>query len=62
MSKSFEELFAELQRKAQEEAVNIWMYQVLDRWHLQPWMKGFYNNPAYSQPPYNWIYALSKQQ
>ncbi|MCA9871234.1 MAG: hypothetical protein KC487_12780, partial [Anaerolineae bacterium] len=55
-------IYEELQRKAQEEAVNIWMYQVLDRWHLQPWMKGFYNNPAYSQPPYNWIYALSKQQ
>ncbi|MEZ4769065.1 MAG: ABC transporter substrate-binding protein [Caldilineales bacterium] len=55
-------IYEELQRKAQEEAVNIWMYQVLDRWHFQPWIHGFYNNPAYSQPPYNWIYALSKQQ
>jgi peptide/nickel transport system substrate-binding protein len=54
-------VYEELQLKAQEEAVNIWMYQQLDRWHFQTWIKGYYNNPAYSQPPYTWIYALSKE-
>ncbi len=54
-------VYEELQLKAQEEAVNIWEYQVLARYHLQPWIKGFYFNPAYMQPPYTWIYALSKE-
>jgi peptide/nickel transport system substrate-binding protein len=55
-------VYEELQLKAQEEAVNIWMYQQLDRWHFQTWIKGYYNNPAYNQPPYTWIYALSKEK
>jgi ABC-type transport system substrate-binding protein len=54
-------VYEELQLKAQEEAVNIWMYQQLDRWHFQTWIKGYYNNSAYNQPPYTWIYALSKE-
>jgi peptide/nickel transport system substrate-binding protein len=54
-------VYEELQLKAQEDAVNIWEYQVLARYHLQPWIKGFYFNPAYMQPPYTWIYALSKE-
>jgi len=54
-------VYEELQLKAEEEAVNIWMYQVLSRYHLQPWIKGFYFNAAYGQPPYSWIYALSKE-
>ena len=53
-------VYEELQHKAVENAVNIWMYQVLNRDHLQPWMKGYYYNPAYGQSAYNWIYALSK--
>ncbi len=54
-------VYEELQLKAQEEGVNTWMYQVLGRYHFQPWIKGFYYNPAYGQPPYTWIYALSKE-
>jgi peptide/nickel transport system substrate-binding protein len=54
-------VYEELQLKAQEEGVNIWMYQLLSRYHFQPWIKGFYFNPAYGQPPYTWIYALSKE-
>lgn len=53
-------VYEELQLKAQEEAVNIWEYQVLDRYHFQKWIKGFYFNPAYGAPAYSWIYALSK--
>ena len=54
-------VYEELQLKAQEDAVNIWEYQQLGRYHLQKWIKGFYFNPAYGQPPYTWIYALSKE-
>jgi peptide/nickel transport system substrate-binding protein len=54
-------VYEEIQLKAQEEAVNIWMYQVLGRVHLQPWIKGFYYNPAYGQAQYTWIYAFSKE-
>jgi peptide/nickel transport system substrate-binding protein len=54
-------IYEELQLMAEEDAVNIWLYQVLDRVHLQPWMKGFYYNPAYGAPAYSWIYALSKE-
>jgi peptide/nickel transport system substrate-binding protein len=54
-------VYEELQLKAQEDAINIWEYQVLSRYHLQTWIKGFYYNPAYGQPPYTWIYALSKE-
>jgi len=54
-------VYEALQLTAQEEAINIWMYQQLARYHLQPWIKGFYYNPAYGQPPYSWIYALSKE-
>ncbi len=54
-------VYEELQLKAQEDGVNIWEYQRLGRYHLQPWIKGFYFNPAYGQPPYTWIYALSKE-
>jgi ABC-type transport system substrate-binding protein len=53
-------IYEEIQLKAQEEAVNIWMYQLLERYHFQEWIDGFYFNPAYGTPAYNWIYALSK--
>jgi peptide/nickel transport system substrate-binding protein len=55
-------VYEELQLKAQQDGVNIWLYQVLARYHYQPWIKGFYYNPAYPQPPYTWIYALSKEK
>ena len=54
-------VYEAMQLRAQEEGVNIWEYQVLGRFHFQPWIKGFYYNPAYTQPPYTWIYALSKE-
>jgi peptide/nickel transport system substrate-binding protein len=53
-------IYEEIQLAAQEDAVVIWMYQALGRSHFQPWIKGFYYNPAYSQPEWAWIYALSK--
>jgi peptide/nickel transport system substrate-binding protein len=54
-------VYEEIQLKAQEEAVVIWMYQEVDRVHLQPWIKGYYFNPAYSGVAYSWVYALSKE-
>jgi peptide/nickel transport system substrate-binding protein len=54
-------IYEEIQLKAQEEAVVIWMYQEVDRVHLQPWIKGYYFNPAYSGSAYSWIYALDKE-
>lgn len=53
-------IYEELQLKAQEEGVNIWAYQPLDRMHFQKWIKNFYFNPAYGAPSYTWIYALEK--
>jgi peptide/nickel transport system substrate-binding protein len=54
------EIYKQLQLMSQEDAVVVWMYQVLNRVHLQPWIKGYYYNPAYTQDSYTWIYALSK--
>jgi peptide/nickel transport system substrate-binding protein len=54
-------VYEELQLMSEEEGVNIWMYQALARFHLQEWIQGFYYNAAYGQPPYSWIYALSKE-
>jgi len=54
-------IYEEIQLKAQEDAVVIWMYQSVGRVHLQPWIKGFYYNPAYSGASYSYIYALSKE-
>jgi peptide/nickel transport system substrate-binding protein len=55
-------IYEEIQRDATEKyAVNIWMYQVLEGFHFQPWIKGFYFNPAYGNPEWGWIYALSKE-
>ena len=55
-------IYQEIQLKAQEEAVVVWMYQNLDGMFFQQWIKGFYFNPAYQEPSYAWIYALSKEQ
>jgi peptide/nickel transport system substrate-binding protein len=54
-------VYEAIQLKAQEDGINIWMYQVLSRYHLQPWIQGFYFNAAYGQPPYSWIYSLAKE-
>jgi peptide/nickel transport system substrate-binding protein len=51
-------LYEQLQLKAQEDAVAIWLYQPAADRHLQPWIKGFYYNPAL---PFDYVYALSKE-
>jgi peptide/nickel transport system substrate-binding protein len=56
-----EAIYQEIQLAAQEDAPVIWMYQLLDMHPFQEWIKGWYFNPAYSQPEYSWIYALSKE-
>ena len=53
-------IYQEIQLKAQEEAVVVWMYQNLDGMFFQQWIKGFYFNPAHQEPAYAWIYAMSK--
>lgn len=53
-------IYNEIQTKAQEEGVNIWLYQVLERYHFQEWIQGFYYNAAYGDPPRTWIYSLTK--
>ncbi len=53
-------IYENIQLKAQEDAVVIWMYQAVGRQHFQPWIKGFYYNPAYNQASYSYVYALSK--
>jgi peptide/nickel transport system substrate-binding protein len=53
-------IYEEIQLKAQEDAVNIWLYQELLRSTFQDWIKGYYFNPAYTAPEYAWIYALQK--
>jgi peptide/nickel transport system substrate-binding protein len=53
-------IYEAIQLAAQEDAVNVWLYQPVGRVHLQEWIHGFYFNPAYFQAPYTYIYALSK--
>jgi peptide/nickel transport system substrate-binding protein len=53
-------IYEEIQLKAQEEAVNIWLYQGVGRVHLQEWIQNFYYNPAYSSADHSYVYALSK--
>lgn len=55
-------IYEEIQRKAQEDAVDIWMYQIIEGYPFQQWIKGFYFNPAYGNPEYGWIYSLEKVQ
>ncbi len=54
-------IYEEIQLASQEDAVVVWMYQVLDRTHLQRWINGFYYNPAYGDAALSWVYALSKE-
>jgi len=54
-------IYEEIQLKSQEDAVVIWMYQSVGRVHLQPWIKNFYYNPAYSAAEHSYVYALSKE-
>ena len=54
-------IYEEIQLKAQQDAINIWLYQAVGRQHFQTWLNGFYYNPAYSAAAYSYIYALSKE-
>jgi peptide/nickel transport system substrate-binding protein len=54
------EVYEEIQLKAQEDAVVIWLYQAVGRVHLQTWMEDFYYNPAYSGAHSSYIYAWNK--
>jgi peptide/nickel transport system substrate-binding protein len=53
-------VYEAIQLKAQEEAVMIWMYQPLVRYHFSPWIQGWYFNGAYPGAAYSYVYALSK--
>jgi peptide/nickel transport system substrate-binding protein len=53
-------IYEAIQLKAQEEAINVWMYQPLGRYHFSPWIEGWYFNPAYSGKAYSYLYALDK--
>lgn len=53
-------IYEEIQLMAQEEAVMIWMYQPLVRYHFSPWIEGWYFNAAYSGPSLSYVYALDK--
>ena len=53
-------IYETLQLKAQEEAIMIWMYQPLVRYHFSPWIEGWYYNGAYSAGSFSYIYALDK--
>lgn len=55
-------IYEEIQKKAQEDAVDIWLYQIIEGYPFQQWIQGFYFNPAYGNPEYGWIYSLSKVQ
>jgi peptide/nickel transport system substrate-binding protein len=51
-------LYEQLQLKAQQDAVAIWLYQPVDYRHLQTWIKGYYYSTAV---PVDYIYTLSKE-
>jgi peptide/nickel transport system substrate-binding protein len=54
-------IYEEIQLASQEDAPVIWMYQQNDMHPFQEWIKGWYFNPAYAQPEYSWVYALTKE-
>jgi peptide/nickel transport system substrate-binding protein len=51
-------IYEEIQLEAQEDAVDIWMYQSVLRVHFQRWVTGWYYNPAYPNAAYSYVYAL----
>jgi peptide/nickel transport system substrate-binding protein len=53
-------IYEELQLMAQEEAVMIWLYQPLARYHFSPSIQGWYYNAAYPTAAFSYIYALEK--
>jgi peptide/nickel transport system substrate-binding protein len=53
-------IYEAMQLKAQEEAVSIWMYNPLVRYHFSPWIQDWYFNPAYGAATYSYVYSLDK--
>jgi peptide/nickel transport system substrate-binding protein len=50
-------LYAELQQMANDEAINIWLYQATGRFYLNKDVSGWFNHPL---SPGLWYYALGK--
>ncbi|MFN4217864.1 MAG: ABC transporter substrate-binding protein [Candidatus Bipolaricaulia bacterium] len=55
--KKQEKIYFDIQRLAIEWAVDIFQAELLGRRYFQPWVKGWYHNPAY---PGDWFFVLSK--
>jgi peptide/nickel transport system substrate-binding protein len=55
--KNQEKIYFELQRLAIDWAIDIFQAELLGRRYFQPWVKGWYHNPAY---PGDWFFVLSK--
>jgi peptide/nickel transport system substrate-binding protein len=53
-------IYEAIQLKAQEDAVMIWLYNQLGRYHFSPWIQGWYFNPAYSGGASSYIYSWDK--
>ena len=53
-------IYEEIQKMAQENAVNIWMYQGNGGIHFQEWISGFFYNPAYGNPEMAEFYYYTK--
>jgi hypothetical protein len=57
--KNQEKIYFDIQKLAIDWAVDIFQAELLGRHYEQPWLAGWYNNPAY---PGEWFYALSKTE
>jgi len=53
-------IYEEIQKMAQDNAVNIWMYQANDGLHFQEWISGFFYNPGYGNPEMAEFYYYTK--
>jgi peptide/nickel transport system substrate-binding protein len=55
--KKAEKIYFELQSKAWDWAIDLFIVEPTGRRYFQPWVKGWYHNPAY---PGDWWFVLSK--
>lgn len=55
--KNQEKIYFDIQKLAMDWAVDIFQAELLGRRYFQPWVKGWYHNPAY---PGDWWFVLSK--
>jgi peptide/nickel transport system substrate-binding protein len=55
--KKAEKIYFDIQKLAMDWAVDIFQAELLGRRYFQPWVKGWYHNPAY---PGDWWFVLSK--